>query len=175
MKRGYGKQKGSGFERELCVQLSLWITGGTHKDALWRSAMSGGRATVARGAVRQAGDICAVAAEGHSLTDRFYIEAKFYRDLAMPAFFLDGTGTLAKFWNKTVTEAAKYKREPLLIAKQNQYPAMAIMDRDALGLLTRHYVWPRIELWPQQAQCIVICRFDDLLDAPYAKTSRVRV
>ena len=43
---GYGKQKGSGFERTICHELSMWISHGKHDDLFWRSSMSGGRATV---------------------------------------------------------------------------------------------------------------------------------
>ena len=47
MRKGGGKAKGSSFERLICKELSLWITGGEHQDVFWRSAMSGGRSTVA--------------------------------------------------------------------------------------------------------------------------------
>lgn len=37
--------KGSSFEREICVKLSLWWSGGTDEDLFWRTAGSGARAT----------------------------------------------------------------------------------------------------------------------------------
>lgn len=131
--------------------------------------MSGGRATRARGAVRQAGDITAVAPEGHSLTERFYIEGKFYADLALARFFLEGTGTLAKFWATTCKQAAKYGRAPVLIAKQNQYPVMMLMEPGSIA-----------ELGGEKVPCVLIrdtiavCLFDDLLAVKYTKTLRVR-
>lgn len=170
MKRGHGKQKGSGFERVVCKQLSLWVSHGAHKDLFWRSAMSGGRATIAKGAVRQAGDITAVAPEGHSLTDRFYIEGKFYADLALPRFFLEGTGILAKFWATTCNQAQKYGREPMLIAKQNQYPVMVLMDAGALPKLVAATI-PHVLF---QHKGILLCLLDDLLASKYAKTWRER-
>jgi hypothetical protein len=169
--KGGGKRKGSAWERKLCQQLSLWVTHGEKKDAFWRSAMSGGRATRARGAVRQAGDITAVAPEGHSLTDRFYIEGKFYADLALARFFLEGTGILAKFWSTTCREAKRYGRAPMLIAKQNQYPALVLMEPPALevlGALTVPIVLVR--------STILMCLLDDLLAVRYARTmGRVRI
>lgn len=171
MKRGHGKQKGSAFERQLCHQLSLWVSGGQQKDLFWRSAMSGGRATVARGEVRQAGDICAVAPEGHSLTNRFYIEAKFYADLAFDRFFLDGTGILLRFWEKTDQQASKYRRHPVLIAKQNLYPAVVLVwSKSVLRDLTLDDV-PHIECVSRDLPIAV--RLDDLLQTKYQKRVRV--
>ena len=123
MRAGGGKSKGSGFERLLCKQLSLWITHGEKEDVFWRSAMSGGRGTrlaaKGRDAQNSAGDITATGAEGHQLTDNFFIEAKFYRSLAIEAFLFKNSGTLWKFWNVCVAEAHKHTKAPLLIAKQN--------------------------------------------------------
>lgn len=123
MRSGGGKGKGSSYERDVCRKLSLWVSGGVAIDLFWRSAMSGGRATVAHRkgqVVRQAGDITAVRPEGHGLTDRFFIECKHYRKLDIEAFFLTGKGRLAKFWRATVREAKKHKRHPVLIARQNR-------------------------------------------------------
>lgn len=118
-----GKAKGSAFERQVCKELSLWITAGKREDCLWRSAMSGGRATVGRRAGKQhdhhAGDISATSPEGHQLTDRWYIECKFYKDLAIKAALLEGKGTLAQFWRETCEQASHYNKMPMLIAKQN--------------------------------------------------------
>lgn len=124
-----GKQKGSGYERSVCKRLSLWITDGEHEDCLWRSAISGGRATVAHRKgklVRQAGDITAVSPEGHVLCDIAFVECKFYRDLDFEAFFLTGKGKLSKFWKIASQEATKYGKTPLLIAKQNRTPDIVL-------------------------------------------------
>jgi hypothetical protein len=126
MRPGGGKQKGSAFEREVCTKLSLWLTNGKNKDVLWRSAMSGGRATVGRGQVRQCGDICSVSEEGHVLTNSYYIECKHYHDLQFNSFVLHGKGCLAKFWQTAKTEARKYGLHPVLIAKGNHFPAIVI-------------------------------------------------
>lgn len=40
------KNKGNGFEREMCRKLSLWWSNGERDDLLWRSSNSGGRATM---------------------------------------------------------------------------------------------------------------------------------
>jgi hypothetical protein len=131
------KAKGSKFEREVCQKLSLWVTGGEKRDVFWRSAMSGGRATVGaksgRDHARQAGDVCAVAPEGHALTGTYYIECKFVRSLRLDRFLL-GSGPLAAFWRVAAREADRYGRAPLLIAKQNGGKVLALVD-ESLHLL----------------------------------------
>ena len=131
MRKGGSKSKGNSFERFVCKSLSLWITNGKKADCLWRSAISGGRATVARKRgelVRQAGDICSVSPEGHSLTDVYYIECKSYKDLRLDSFVF-GKGPLAKFWKETIAQANHYQKKPMLIAKSNNVPIL-VLTRD---------------------------------------------
>src|SRR3954464_4941724 len=129
MRAGGGKSKGSSFERWVCKELSLWITDGKRTDCFWRSAMSGGRATVAhkKGVdVRQAGDICAVAPEGAEFCDRWFIECKHVKDLNLDSFLIKKTGMLASFWKKCCQQAERHKRAPMLIARQNGWPTLLI-------------------------------------------------
>lgn len=133
MRAGGGKQKGAAFERSVCRHLSLWITEGKKEDVFWRSAMSGGRATLlhrkGKAAQNSAGDITATGEEGHTLTDQFYIECKCYRDLnILPFFFGNDQGALCKFWAATILEASKHKKLPLLIAKQNSVPPFVVLS-----------------------------------------------
>ena len=134
MRNGGGKHKGGQFEREIAVKLSLWITHGKRKDCLWRSAMSGGRATVHNTGrynsdIRQAGDICAVAPEGNVFSEAFYVEVKHLKSIDFIGL-LKGNGTLVKVWQKTRRLAAKYKRNPVLIIKQNRCPILWCSDQD---------------------------------------------
>ena len=127
MKPGGGKRKGGSMERQISKALSLWITNGKKEDVLWRSALSGGRATVAhkRGSSlgHSAGDISAIAPEGHVLTDSYYLELKHYKKLSLDCL-LKGKGPLLDIWKNTVKEASKYNKIPVLIYKQNNYPIM---------------------------------------------------
>ena len=131
MKSGGSKSKGSSFEREIAVKLSLWISFGKRKDVFWRSSMSGGRATVALNSglqlKSQAGDVSAIAAIGEKLLDTHMVECKAYKDLQVLQGFIKGTGKLYKFWEKAKQEAAKYGKRPLLIARQNQMPTFILM------------------------------------------------
>lgn len=170
MRSGGGKAKGSSFERDVCKQLSLWVTGGKSKDVFWRSAMSGGRATVAarRGVkVRQAGDICAVAPEGHALTERYFIECKHVKDLGLDDFLLKGTGTLAKFWEKACRQAAAHKLAPMLIARQNLMPTIVLVDT-ALPPVSRPDLFKMREVVLRtQSSFAVFFHFDEMLKHKY--------
>jgi hypothetical protein len=133
MRSGGGKQKGNQFEREICAQLSKWVTNGKKSDCFWRSAMSGGRATLAyrKGqSIRAAGDITSVAPEGHVLTDYYLVECKFYKKLDIASFILDDKGVLSKFWKQAKKQAREHMRMPLLIAKENgRKPIIVSMPR----------------------------------------------
>lgn len=146
MRPGGGKGKGSGFEREVCAKLSLWISKGKNKDIFWRSAMSGGRATIHHSAgqpIRQYGDICAVAPEGHPFIQDWYIECKHLRNLAIASFLLKNEGPLSQFWYKAKQQALNYGTEPMIIAKQNHGPIIVIthigrLERYTASQLTSH-------------------------------------
>src|ERR1043166_5512869 len=134
-----GKAKGSGFEREVCKALSKWVSKGKRQDIFWRSAMSGGRATVqhAKGiSIRQAGDICAVAPEGHVLTDRWFLECKHVKNLAIQSFLLYGTGALANFWKVAQQQARQHRKSPMIIARQNHLPIIVVTYIGRLELYT---------------------------------------
>lgn len=128
MRPGGGKAKGTAFERQVCKELSLWVSHGKNQDLFWRSSISGGRATVAlrKGRdIKAAGDICAVDPEGHKLTDRYFIECKHVRDLMLHRFMVH-EGMLWGFWEKAIEQALEHKRSPMLIAKQDRFPTLLL-------------------------------------------------
>lgn len=144
------KVKGASYERWVCKKLSLWISEGKHEDLLWRSSLSGGRATVSLkrgGGVRQAGDVCAVAPGGHDFCNLFYIECKHVRKLDIEAFCINGNGILAKFWRTARREAKKHGKQPVIICRQNRTPDLAITLPEAFSVLGefRMYVQVRRE------------------------------
>lgn len=133
MRSGGGGNKGAAFERLNARKLSMWMSKGQRDDLLWRSSMSGGRATLRlrSGAVNlaQSGDLSAISSEAWKLIERYFIELKSYRDLHIAQAITKGTGNLASFWKTAVVEADKYRKYPLLIAKQNRYPTIALVKR----------------------------------------------
>lgn len=137
MKRGGGNIKGGRFERSMCKTFSKWVTGGKRTDVFWRTAMSGGRATVMarRGVdVRQSGDMCSVAPEGHVLTDYLFFEMKHLKRTPFEAL-LKSTGLLHKIWKKAQREAVRANRYLLLVVRQNGWPVVVIADGGAARFL----------------------------------------
>jgi hypothetical protein len=126
-KRGKGKRKGSGFEREVAKGLSLWISGGFDKDLLWRSNNSGARATMGQVTGAHQGDIAVNKPDGVNIKEaiefvnKFYIECKFYKklDFAAPVLNDSGNDNLSVWWKRIIGECKKYNKEPLLIVKRN--------------------------------------------------------
>ncbi len=129
------KQKGGAFERKTCKELSLWISHGKREDLLWRSAMSGGRSTVALKKGKKfktsSGDISAIHSLGFHLTSKFMIECKHYKNLEF-AGLIHNRGKLIAFWQKAKIEATNHSQLPILIAKQNNYPTVAVMCREGM-------------------------------------------
>ena len=162
------QSKGSQFEREIAVKLSLWVSHGQRRDIFWRTAMSGGRATVHRkkgSLYRQSGDICSVDLDGHSLTDVFYFELKHYKTLELPSFFGRGKGTLAKFWERAVDEAKFYRMKPVMIVKQNRFPVLWICQRSQLPKSWLRYT----QNWGIHVDHLrlSVYRFDDVMLSRY--------
>lgn len=157
------KGKGSQFERDICVKLSKWITKGEKIDCLWRSAMSGGRATVKKGLVRQAGDITAVAPEGHVLTNAFYLELKHLKSISLDSL-LTGKGDLINIWNKTVIESTKYDRIPVLIFKRNHHPTCFCTTYKGVQKLQSH----KVVCIKSLTTGMQIMKFDDLMKEAFS-------
>lgn len=87
-----GASKGSAWEREFAVNLSLWWSEGTADDWFWRVLGSGGRATnrAKRGKSTAGGygDICATDHRGQGLLDLCCFELKRgYNSVSMQDLF----------------------------------------------------------------------------------------
>ena len=166
-RRGGGKAKGASFERDVCKKLSLWVSDGKREDLYWRSAMSGGRATLGhrkgKDLRHQAGDICAVHPEGHKLTERFYIECKHYRDLDLGGLLFK-KGKLFNFWVATEAEATKHERLPLLIAKQNNFKTLVLCEPEKFPGLGAWGAWVVIS----QTIAFELGYFEDMLKCPFS-------
>lgn len=140
MRKGGGKQKGNSFEREVAVALSIWLSDGQKSDCLWRSATSGGRATVAmkRGKKlsNQVGDLSSIDPLSSKFINSFAIEIKFYADLDYKGL-ITGRGKLLEFWTEIRKQSKTHGKHPLLIAKQNRMPAVICLTNagmEKLGL-----------------------------------------
>lgn len=127
--------KGAGFERQTCQRLSLWVSNMTREDVYWRSAMSGGRATLRtrrnRGPklLAQAGDVTATHQLGHLLLEHFLLECKFYKDLKWSQAVHGVGGELPRVWHKPCKEADENARMPMVVVKQNHQPELVLLTR----------------------------------------------
>ncbi len=133
MKKGGGKSKGAGFEREICRKLSLWLSKGEKTDLLWRSAMSGGRATISmkkgEKLSNQSSDISSIHPLGHMLTSKFSIECKYYKDLYFEYTVHGLNNDFDDWWLKITVEAKQHNKSPMMIVKQNYKPDMIVVDK----------------------------------------------
>jgi hypothetical protein len=149
MKSGGGKAKGGNFEREICKRLSEWVSDGKSDDLFWRSAMSGGRATVRKKKNQETasgqGDITAVTPAGNILTDRFVIECKHLKSIGLDAHVY-GQGPLAGIWNKLKNETPKNKK-PMLIFKENRRPILIGLPFNCPGLVCLAVYWSGINAY----------------------------
>lgn len=162
-KGGRSSKKGASFERKIAVALSLWVSNGRHEDLFWRTAMSGGRATVARKkgkSVRQSGDIGAVARQGQAFTNAWYVECKFYKKIDLDSFLVKGTGKLAKWWKVCRREAKHYERDPMLIVHQNGWPWLVLSRHNHLA----HWVQPILTFYRTSLD---VSSFDELIKVKY--------
>lgn len=139
MRKGGGKSKGASFERQISKDLSLWVSNGKNQDVFWRSAMSGGRTTVAmkkgNKLSAQAGDLSSIHRLGHSLIDVFVIECKAYKSLNFESM-IKGKGHLLDFWKKVREEAVTHDKLPMLVGKQNNHPIIACLCREGIKRLS---------------------------------------
>ena len=166
------KQKGAEWERSTCKRLSLWVSNMTREDIFWRSAMSGGRATFATRKGReaeevsaQAGDISAISAEGELLIKHFFIECKNYADLKLDTLVYGTVGLSDIYWKEPLEQAEKYKKIPLVVAKENyQNPIMITTEKGYKILkkaLKEGHKLPIYAIYPQHGMYVM--SFRDLL------------
>lgn len=137
-----GKQKGAQFERKTCQRLSLWVSGRKREDVFWRSAMSGGRATLQsrKKGVQfeaQSGDISAVHSLGHALLSKFVVECKFYKELDLPMTLYGSSGKIGEWWEELLSQCEKAgDKLPLLIAKENRREELVLTTANGLDFLS---------------------------------------
>ena len=172
MIKGGGKQKGSAFERRICKELSLWASGRTRDDLFWRSAMSGGAATLRmrKGSVKgggSPGDISPIGTEGEFLTNTFIIELKAYKNIHLESLFYDTPKNgFQEFWVKLLKECKDHGKLPLLIFKENGKDILVSTNREGLVALKK-MLSPMTfdpihlaEMYPTWSDIIYILNFD---------------
>lgn len=172
MRAGGGKSKGGAFERLICKKLSLWLSEGKREDLLWRSAMSGGRATVAHSKNKlddQVGDISAVTEEGYQFTKLFAVECKSYNNIHLESLLTRKASnpSVLLFWNEIDLAARKVGKMPFLIFKQNKGEIYGLTNLRFLETM-----WPKVcasSLVSTIDGYLVLFKLDDFFSlAPWA-------
>ena len=172
---GYGGKKGAAYERMIAVMFSLWISEGTREDLLWRTAMSGGRATVKRQRGRkadaQAGDLGSIDPMADWFTSTFLLELKRYhsfdwhRDVADPtsATSQKATKRPLEIFLHTVQEAKVAGRvAPMVILRGDRCPDLIMTTGKGFRKIApRSAKLPCTVTFPEM-DCIVF-RLDHLL------------
>jgi hypothetical protein len=173
VKPGGGKQKGASFEREICVALSKWLSKGLQEDVFWRSAMSGGRSTVAfkRGKrlASQVGDISCIHPIGNHFINTFAPECKFYNDLEWKGL-LTGKGKIISFWIEINEQAGRYGKLPFLVARQNRMPAFVCVNNTGMIKLGLDHPMTSLISFPMDMYVIHFDRFVEACE-PYVADS----
>lgn len=157
---GGGKRKGAAFEREICKKLSLWISKGERTDIFWRSAMSGGRATVQfkKGIKNktQACDISAIDPLGEKLLKDYIIECKHYKNLNLENLIYNTSKEgLLEFWNETWKKAVDLGKLPIVIARQNNKKDIICLNYDIGLTILKHCGIYNISFFRLHGLCIL--------------------
>lgn len=136
-----GHAKGSRFERQAAVRLSLWISrsGSPSTELLWRSPGSGSRATNSqkRGGEQlaaHAGDISATHKDGHLLCKLFHIECKSYNTFDLERMAFGRSGTFLVHWIATRHASRHFNRMPFFFLKATRRGEMIVTDRRGAAL-----------------------------------------
>ena len=138
MRPGGGVKKGGAFERLICKYLSKWVSYGERDDIFWRSAMSGGRATVGlkKGIIRknQFGDITAIDSMGQEFVNTFVFECKAYKNIKLQSM-LFGTpknDSIYEFWIELHKQTTLLNKDKMLIIRLNNLPILMGLDEDSV-------------------------------------------
>jgi len=147
--------KGSGFERQICRELSLWWTqdrGQQRDDIFWRNRLR--RTTKTPSAEAQLGDIKADDPIGSPLTEVFNIELKTgystNKSKNIPWDLLDGIDyterkqrkekyqpKLIVFWEQCLRDAQISGRIPWLIFKRDYHVPVSVIKRETFNNLAQ--------------------------------------
>jgi hypothetical protein len=150
MKAGAGKRKGGNYERQIAKRLSLWITQGKNENGLWRSSSSGATATIGKkkGEINpyQCGDLCAVSPDCYNFAEKIYVEIKSYKQLNITNFIFNRPSILEKFWKIALQESKDYNKEPIIVAKENNFPELIIFRKKLFDNLLPQQHFSKIEI-----------------------------
>jgi len=173
--RSKSKQKGAAFERSICKQLSLWVSGGKREDLFWRSAMSGGRATVHKDKSKvgaQAGDICSIDPMSSELVSKYYIECKNYKDLNFDSYIYSDKGILSSLIEETLKQSYLYNKKLMMIFKEARRPIMVATNSVILSSFGSRIIRVLNVNFFEKEDFMYIVPFEDIINNTYEDVRR---
>lgn len=122
--------KGAAFEREQAKLISLWLSNGEDKDMLWRTGLSGGRASQGQVKGAHIGDLGIIKGtiEVVQFVQLFCVECKRYQSLDLLKGWLNLKSDLRSFWSQVSREATANNLRPLLIVKPDRCDTLIMFD-----------------------------------------------
>jgi hypothetical protein len=169
MKPGGGAAKGAGFERHICSRLSLWVTGGVRNDLFNRNKLSGGSFTIAADKGYELGlpgDVAAAHPTAFEFLSLFAVEAKHHKFIDLDRLLWDpqGRNFLARVWQQTKAQAGLVNVNPMIVAKQNNSPAIVLLPADIGALALQHSYPPNLMMFHRlHRDTIMLLSFDEVL------------
>jgi hypothetical protein len=141
--------KGGNYEREICHSLSKWWTGNENDSVFWRTANSGGRATVrgrkGKKTSGHCGDICATDQSAEPFMKLVTIEVKRGYNKDNVFNFIDQKrGKKATDFEQWILQAKSASERAgsmhwMVIARRNQKVAMVYFPTALFDLLEDHF------------------------------------
>jgi len=126
--------KGSAFEREICLALSLWLSSGARTDLFVRNVLSGGRYTIALARNEDhgtPGDLMAGHPMAYAFATKVLVECKCYNDLNWDSFLYSPAKS---FLGRTIKLCEDQGHAAhltyMVVAKQNRRESIAIMPKE---------------------------------------------
>lgn len=191
MKPGGGKAKGNGFEGTIAKKLGAALQPLNFIRTPGSGARVGGKNFATIGAMFGedalkifVGDVVPVNERQEGLTFRHSIECKAYATPDNFTSLASGTANVFKWFEESVTDAAKIGKNPLLIFKWNHTPIFVALDMGLTGKLlhsefclelARANMKPLLTMLThgETPRALDIFYLDDLLKVPgfwYSKT-----
>lgn len=137
--------KGSAYERQFCRDLSEWWTGGVRTDCFWRTAGSGGRATIrgkkGRDTAGGYGDIAATDHEGVPFLHFMTLELKRGYSKQTVQDILDKPPKAA---TQPYEEWVEQARESCLLSGSFGWAVVFRRDRRESMILFHEGVWSQL-------------------------------
>ena len=129
----------------------------------------------------QTGDITATHPMGHFLTKLFMIECKCYKDIGWPAAIYERpSAPVRSFWIKLLEDANEYCKSPMMIAKQNMYPTLVILNNEGAGICindrcTPLLIIPKLQMKVYFLKDLLLLPFDEIRTRNEGKKIRQRL